>query len=117
MATTLRNLKLAEAQVEPVERVAERKFPALHAARELLADLVSDRVALVGAIGFLIVLLLAATAPYIADKYTAQSLRLRLSPPALTIEGEFNYHYLLGTDQLGRPILDRIIHGPAAGAD
>jgi peptide/nickel transport system permease protein len=111
MATTLRNLKLAEAQIEPAERVGERKYPWLHAARELLADLVSDRVALVGTLGFLLVLILAATAPWIADQYTKQNLRLRLSPPALTVEGEFNYHYLLGTDQLGRPIIDRIIHG------
>jgi peptide/nickel transport system permease protein len=54
---------------------------------------------------------MAATAPIIADQYTKQNLRLRLAPPALTVEGQFNYHYVLGTDQLGRPILDRIIHG------
>jgi len=111
MATTLRNLKLAEAVSEPAEKVAERKYPWLHNLRELAADLVSDRVALVGAIGFVLVVLLAAAAPVIADQYTKQNLRLRLSPPMLTVEGEFNYHFILGTDQLGRPILDRIIHG------
>jgi peptide/nickel transport system permease protein len=111
MATTLRNLKLAQAQVEPVEKVTERRHPWLHSVRELLADLVSDRVALVGTIGFLLVVLMAATAPVIASQYTKQNLSLRLLPPALTVNGEFNYHYLLGADQLGRPILDRIIHG------
>jgi len=111
MATTLRNLKLAEAAIEPAEKVAERKYPWLHNLRELAADLVSDRVALVGAIGFVLVVLLAAAAPVIADQYTKQNLRLRLSPPMLIVEGEINYHFILGTDQLGRPILDRIIHG------
>jgi ABC-type dipeptide/oligopeptide/nickel transport system permease subunit len=111
MATTLRNLKLAQVPGEPAEQYAERKFPWLHSLRELLADLISDRVALVGAVGFLLVLALAAGAPIIANQYTKQNLRLRLSPPALVVEGQFNYHYALGTDQLGRPILDRIIHG------
>ena len=50
MTTTLRNLKLAEATLEqPAEQVKERRFPWVHTLRELAADLVSDRVALVGA--------------------------------------------------------------------
>jgi ABC-type dipeptide/oligopeptide/nickel transport system permease subunit len=113
MTTTLRNLKTAEAVAEhqPTEQVAERKYPWVHALRELLADLVSDRVALVGAVGFLLFLLMAITAPVIASQYTKQNLALRLSAPTLVVNDQFNYHYALGADQLGRPILDRIIYG------
>ncbi len=112
MTTTLRNLKVAKAIAEPpAEQVAERRFPWVHSLRELLADLVSDRVALVGAVGFLLFLLMAATAPWIASQYTKQNLALRLTAPTLTVNDQFTYHYLLGADQLGRPILDRIIYG------
>jgi peptide/nickel transport system permease protein len=111
MATTLRSLNFRSEPAQAPEQIAERRFPILHGLKELLADLLSDRVALVGALGFAGFLVLAALAPVIADQYTKQNLRLRLSAPALTVADEFNYHYLLGGDQLGRPILDRIIHG------
>src|SRR5574342_318800 len=111
MTTTLRNLKLGQPTVEPVEQIQARRFPLLHSLRELLLDLIGDRVALIGALGLVLVLTLAFTAPWIANQYTKQNLRLRLSPPALQVNGKFTYHYLLGGDQLGRPILDRIIHG------
>jgi peptide/nickel transport system permease protein len=111
MTTSMRSLKVPGQVAEPTEHVAERRFPFLHALRELLLDLVSDRVALVGALGFVMFLVMAIAAPVIAKDYTRQNLRLRLSAPTLVVRGEFNYHYALGTDQLGRPILDRIIHG------
>ena len=111
MTTSMRSLKVPGQVAEPTEHVAERRFPFLHALRELLLDLVSDRVALVGALGFAMFLVLAIAAPVIAKDYTRQNLRLRLSAPTLFVKDEFNYHYALGTDQLGRPILDRIIHG------
>lgn len=112
MATTLRDLKLDRAAAAgPADQVAERRYPWLHLLRELLADLVDDRVALVGAVGFALIIGLALAAPWIAQDYARQNLRLRLSAPTLTVQGEFNYHYALGADQLGRPILDRIIHG------
>jgi ABC-type dipeptide/oligopeptide/nickel transport system permease subunit len=111
MTTTLRNLKLKDAALEAPEPVAERRHPRLHAARELLLDLVADRVALAGLAGFVLILVMAFAAPLIANQYTKQNLRLRLSPPALVVNGKLTYHYLLGGDQLGRPILDRIIHG------
>lgn len=112
MTTTLRNLKVAAATAEqPAEQVKERKYPWMHTLRELLADLVSDKVALVGAIGFVLFLVMAFTAPIIANQYTKQNLRLRLSAPTLTVDDQFTYHYVLGADQLGRPILDRIIYG------
>lgn len=112
MTTTLRNLKVAKATAEPLaEQVQERKYPWLHTLRELLADLVSDKVALVGAIGFVLFLVMAFTAPVIANQYTKQNLRLRLSAPTLVVDDQLTYHYVLGADQLGRPILDRIIYG------
>jgi peptide/nickel transport system permease protein len=111
MATTLRNLKLTTVAAEPAEAVAERRYPWLHSAKEILADLLSDRVALVGAIGFVTFLLMALFAPLIATQYTKQNLSLRLDPPTLFVNGEFNWHFALGADQLGRPILDRIIYG------
>ncbi len=111
MTTSMRSLKVPGQVAEPTEHVAERRFPFLHALRELLLDLVSDRVALVGALGVVMFLVMAIAAPVIAKDYTKQNLRLRLSAPALVVKGEFNYHYALGADQLGRPILDRIIHG------
>lgn len=111
MATNLRSLNFTPEPVIAAEEVTERRFPLLHVLRELLLDLVGDRVALVGTIGFLIFLILAAAAPAIARDYNRQNLRLRLSAPTATVRGEFTYHYVLGTDQLGRPILDRIVHG------
>jgi peptide/nickel transport system permease protein len=111
MTTSMRSLKVPGQVAEPTEHVAERRFPFLHALRELLLDLVSDRVALVGALGFVMFLVMAIAAPVIAKDYTRQNLRLRLSAPTLFVKDEFNYHYALGADQLGRPILDRIIHG------
>jgi len=97
--------------MEPAEQVAARRYPFLHTLRELFLDLLSDRVALAGVIGFALFLGMALTAPWIARDYTKQNLRLRLSPPTLFVKDEFNHHYALGADQLGRPILDRIIHG------
>lgn len=111
MTTTLRNLKVGQAAAEAAEQVAERRYPFLHMLRELLADLVSDRVALAGAIGFILFLTMALTAPVIAQDYTKQNLRLRLTAPTLVVNDTVTYHYVLGADQLGRPILDRIIHG------
>lgn len=111
MTTTLRNLKLRDEPAQLTEHVTERRFPLIHNLRELLLDLIDDRVALVGALGFLLVVLMAAGAPVIAKDYAQQDLSLRLTAPALTVKGESTYHYLLGADQLGRPILDRIIHG------
>jgi peptide/nickel transport system permease protein len=44
--------------------------------------------------------------------YDAQNLRLRFLPPAWLANG--NVHYLLGTDNLGRDVLSRIIVGAQA---
>lgn len=111
MTTTLRNLKRHGVRPETLEQYAERRFPFVHMLKELVLDLWGDPVALVGATGFTLVVIMALTAPVIAKDYTKQNLRLRLSAPTLMVKDEFTYHYSLGADQLGRPILDRIIYG------
>lgn len=63
----------------------------------------------IGSILLLLCILIAAFAPYVAPHDpTAANLLHRLQPPSWT-GGEGNY--ILGTDQLGRDILSRIIYG------
>jgi len=58
----------------------------------------------------LIMLLFAVLAPFLAPKDpTDQSLMLRLKPPVWLAEGEPGY--ILGTDEVGRDILSRMIYG------
>jgi peptide/nickel transport system permease protein len=65
--------------------------------------------ALVGTGVLATVALVAAAAPLLAPHDpAAQSLMLRLSPP-LTSEG--GHLYVLGTDQLGRDVLSRLVFG------
>jgi peptide/nickel transport system permease protein len=92
------------------EEFEERRFPFLHTLHELLEDLIHDRVALLGACGLVLLIILAVFAPAIAPHDpTQQSLRARLLPPVWAEEGSLEY--LLGTDQLGRDLLSRIIYG------
>jgi peptide/nickel transport system permease protein len=92
------------------EEFEERRFPFLHTLHGLLEDLVHDRVALLGACGIALLIILAVFAPAIAPHDpTQQSLRARLLPPVWAEEGA--PEYLLGTDQLGRDLLSRIIYG------
>lgn len=88
----------------------ERRYPLLHALRELLADLLSDRMALLGVIGVIALITVAIAAPLIAPHDpTTQSLRARLDPPVWMAEGTLTHP--LGTDQLGRDLLSRLIYG------
>jgi peptide/nickel transport system permease protein len=76
----------------------------------LLAALSHDRVALLGSLIVLTVVLAAVFAPLIAPyDPTCVNIMERLTPPAWEARG--NPQYLLGTDQLGRDILSRIIFG------
>ncbi len=66
--------------------------------------------AIVGALILLTVIGAAVFAPYVAPQDPArQSLIRRFSPPVWVQGG--STAYLLGTDQVGRDILSRIIHG------
>ena len=62
-------------------------------------------------IGFVLLLVLVAvSAPWIAPQDPLrQTLRGRLGPP--TLEGADGLAHLLGTDQLGRDVLSRVIYG------
>jgi ABC-type dipeptide/oligopeptide/nickel transport system permease subunit len=86
------------------------RFPLLRQAGSILGKLMQDRVALLAA-GYLLLLLVAAVfAPFLAPHDpAAQDLAHRLWPPAWTAEGTVSH--LLGTDQLGRDILSRMIYG------
>jgi peptide/nickel transport system permease protein len=66
--------------------------------------------ALAGALILLVVVVAAIGAPWIAPHDPAkQSLVRRFLPPAWSVGGSPTY--LLGTDQVGRDILSRMIHG------
>lgn len=66
--------------------------------------------ALLGALVLLVVVGAALTAPYVAPHDPArQSLLRRFTPPVWEKGG--NTAYPLGTDQVGRDILSRLIHG------
>lgn len=98
-------LAVAPAAVSPLER-----YPWLRGAISLLQKLVQDRVALVAAIYLLLLLIAGIFAPYVAPHDPAeQDLAHRLWPPAWIEKGAMDH--LLGTDQLGRDILSRMIFG------
>jgi ABC-type dipeptide/oligopeptide/nickel transport system permease subunit len=89
----------------PLER-----FPLLRQINSALAKLMQDKVALVASLYLLLLLAAAIFAPYVAPYDPAiQDLSHRLGPPAWAAGG--TTAHLLGTDQLGRDILSRIIYG------
>jgi peptide/nickel transport system permease protein len=72
--------------------------------------LLRNPVALAGAFVLLVVIGAAVAAPYVAPHDPArQSLIRRFTPPVWAHGG--NTAYILGTDQVGRDILSRIIYG------
>ncbi len=78
--------------------------------QHLLAELSRDRVALLGLVIMVGVVAMALFAPALAPHDPTQvNISQRLMPPAWDAQG--NAQYLLGTDQLGRDILSRIIFG------
>ena len=75
-------------------------------AAELRARFLKNRVAVIGTVVFLLIVIVAICAPIIAD-YETEAIKIdvanRLQPP--------NGEHILGTDELGRDILARIVHG------
>ncbi len=93
----------------PIKAPLER-FPVLRLLGSTFRKLMQDKVALVAATYLVILVLSAIFAPYIAPHDpTEQDLSHRLWPPAWTEKG--TSAHLLGTDQLGRDILSRMIYG------
>ncbi len=92
------------------ELLRGRPYEVLRSLRGALRDIFSDKA---GLFGFLVVLglvFVAVLAPVLAPHSpTEQSLVDRLLPPAWTARGSATH--LLGTDNLGRDILSRIIYG------
>jgi peptide/nickel transport system permease protein len=91
---------------EPVGEATSRRGAVGH----LLGELWRDRAGFVGAV-FLVLLVLAAVfAPWVAPHDpAAQSLSDRLAPPGWAADGTWDHP--LGTDNLGRDVLSRLIYG------
>lgn len=97
----------SEGRFERTEESRAQVF--LHGMLSFLRELVRDKAALLGLIFFGILIFVALAAPLVAPHDpTAHDLRKRLSPPSLSSG------YLLGTDQMGRDALSRIIYGSRA---
>jgi ABC-type dipeptide/oligopeptide/nickel transport system permease subunit len=93
----------------PVTSPLER-FPVLRGLVATFGRLMQDKVALAAATYLLILVVSAVFAPYIAPRDpTEQDLAHRLWPPVWAEKGTPDH--LLGTDQLGRDILSRMIYG------
>ena len=92
------------------ESLSGRPFEQRSATTGLLGELWHDKAGFFGA-AFLVVLLICAVfAPWIAPHDpSAQSLSDRLVAPAWTDGGSWTHP--LGTDNLGRDVLSRMIHG------
>jgi peptide/nickel transport system permease protein len=90
-----------------IESGVERRAGKLES---LFLELWRDKAGLVGMAMIAALLLMAVAAPLLAPHSpTAQDLRARLKPPVWDESGTWNH--LLGTDNLGRDVLSRVIHG------
>jgi peptide/nickel transport system permease protein len=78
--------------------------------KNLFLELWRDKTGFIGMAMIVALVLMAVAAPLIAPHSpTAQDLRARLKPPVWDENGSWNH--LLGTDNLGRDVLSRVIHG------
>ena len=93
----------------PSRAAAPRALPESDRSRAW-RKLARNPAALAGALILLIVLSAAVAAPYVAPHDPARQSLLRRFTPPLWVQGG-NASYPLGTDQVGRDILSRIIYG------
>lgn len=99
------------------EAVRDSSFPAVKSAevvsekkKRIARAFVSNPQAMLGAVVLLIVVVSALLAPQLAPAdRLEQNLRDRLQPPVWVLGG--NWEHPLGTDQLGRDILARLLYG------
>ena len=78
--------------------------------QSLLQLLLRDRAGLLGLLLFLLVVITAILAPWLAPHApTEQSLKISKLPPAWMAKGTWDYP--LGTDTLGRDLFSRILYG------
>jgi peptide/nickel transport system permease protein len=91
-------------QEAPEERLQAADAPSQPRWRETLSALLANRLAAVGLIVLLLLVLAAVFAEVIAPyRYTAGDLTRRLEPPSAD--------HWFGTDELGRDVLSRVIFG------
>jgi peptide/nickel transport system permease protein len=87
-----------------------RPYETHRATKGIVSELWADKAGFVGAVFLVVLLVCAVGAKWIApDDPAAQSLADRLRPPAWSDGG--TWAHPLGTDNLGRDVLSRIIHG------
>ena len=100
----------SEQALQDEELLHGRPFESHRATQGVVAELWADKAGFLGAV-FLVVLLLCAVFASFVAPYdpAAQSLSDRLVPPALSEGGSWDHP--LGTDNLGRDVLSRMIHG------
>jgi peptide/nickel transport system permease protein len=101
--------EVEEAQREEV-LTSGRPYEVLRALRGSLRELVRDKAGLFGVLVVLALVFVAIFAPWLAPHDPSrQSLSDRLVPPFWESGGSFAH--VLGTDNLGRDVLSRIIYG------
>lgn len=102
MATNARSTALEAAREE--ELLRGRPYAVMRALRSTVTELWSDKAGMFGVLVMLMMLLIAVFAPLIAPyPPDEQSLFDRLQGPST--------EHLMGTDQLGRDVLSRVIYG------
>lgn len=99
-----------EAAARAEEMLSGRPYEQRGALRGVIGELWQDKAGFLGAAFLLILLVCTLLAPLIAPHSpTEQSLSDRLLPPAWSDGGSWDH--VLGTDNLGRDVLSRVIHG------
>ncbi len=101
---------MATATAAPGETAYAAPALALTRGSRVSRKLLGNPAAIAGGLILLIVTAAAILAPYVAPHDPARQSLIRRFTPPVWIKGG-NPAYLLGTDQVGRDILSRIIHG------
>lgn len=110
MPISTRASVMAENQVVNYGWRREEQSPRSSAIRSMVSSLRRNKAGLVGLVILTIIILLTLTAPWVAPHDPlAQDLSQRLQSPAWLEGGQWTN--LLGTDQVGRDILSRVIYG------
>jgi len=99
-----------EHALQEEEMLQGRPFESHSATQGIVSELWADKAGFLGAVFLVVLLICAVFAPLVAPHDpAAQSLTDRLTPPAWDDGGSWSH--VLGTDNLGRDVLSRIIHG------
>jgi ABC-type dipeptide/oligopeptide/nickel transport system permease subunit len=100
----------AEQALQDEELLQGRPYESHRATQGIVAELWADKAGFLGAVFLVVLLFCAVFASFVAPHDpAAQSLSDRLVPPAWSDGGGWDHP--LGTDNLGRDVLSRVIHG------